>query len=212
MTFQTRKTSNKQIAILKFIWETINNQGYPPTVREIGKAMGLSSTSTVHGHLSRLTQRGLLVKNNAKPRAMEITEKGFKEIGVNAYPERIPLLGNVAAGEPILAIEESNDYFSLSDQYNKSTDDIFMLNIKGESMINIGIFNNDKVIVKKQSNAENGDIVIAMTDKNEVTCKRFFKEEKYYKLQPENDYMEPIILKQVSIIGKVVGLYRSNIG
>lgn len=204
------KISSKQINILKFIWNSINNQGYPPTVREIAKEMGLASTSTVHGHLSRLSQKGLLIKNNAKPRAIEITEDGLQQLGVNSNSNKIPILGNVAAGEPILAVENSNEYFSLPDQYNNDSD-IFMLNIKGESMINIGIFNNDKVIVKKQSIAENGDIVIAMNDKNEATCKRFFKENNHYRLKPENDSMSPIILDNVKILGKVIGLYRDNI-
>lgn len=210
MTLPKDKVSSKQINILKFIWNSINNQGYPPTVREIAKEMGLASTSTVHGHLSRLSQKGLLIKNNAKPRAIEITEDGLKQLGVNYHSNQIPILGNVAAGEPILAVENSNEYFSLPDQYNNDSD-IFMLNIKGESMINIGIFNNDKVIVKKQSIAENGDIVIAMNDKSEATCKRFFKESDHYRLQPENDYMSPIILDNVKILGKVIGLYRDNI-
>ncbi|TPR25685.1 transcriptional repressor LexA [Apilactobacillus micheneri] len=210
MTLPKDKVSSKQINILKFIWNSINNQGYPPTVREIAKEMGLASTSTVHGYLSRLSQKGLLIKNNAKPRAIEITEDGLKQLGVNFHSNQIPILGNVAAGEPILAVENSNEYFSLPDQYNNDSD-IFMLNIKGESMVNIGIFNNDKVIVKKQSIAENGDIVIAMNDKSEATCKRFFKESDHYRLQPENDYMSPIILDNVKILGKVIGLYRDNI-
>ncbi|GAA6237443.1 transcriptional repressor LexA [Apilactobacillus micheneri] len=210
MTLPKDKVSSKQINILKFIWNSINNQGYPPTVREIAKEIGLASTSTVHGYLSRLSQKGLLIKNNAKPRAIEITEDGLKQLGVNSHSNQIPILGNVAAGEPILAVENSNEYFSLPDQYNNDSD-IFMLNIKGESMINIGIFNNDKVIVKKQSIAENGDIVIAMNDKSEATCKRFFKESDHYRLQPENDYMSPIILDNVKILGKVIGLYRDNI-
>lgn len=210
MTLPKDKVSSKQINILKFIWNSINNQGYPPTVREIAKEMGLASTSTVHGYLSRLSQKGLLIKSNAKPRAIEITEDGLKQLGVNSHSNQIPILGNVAAGEPILAVENSNEYFSLPDQYNNDSD-IFMLNIKGESMVNIGIFNNDKVIVKKQSIAENGDIVIAMNDKSEATCKRFFKESDHYRLQPENDYMSPIILDKVKILGKVIGLYRDNI-
>ncbi|WP_105956150.1 transcriptional repressor LexA [Apilactobacillus quenuiae] len=210
MTLPKDKVSSKQINILKFIWNSINDQGYPPTVREIGKEMGLASTSTVHGHLSRLSQKGLLIKNNAKPRAIEITEAGLNQLGINSHSNKIPILGNVAAGEPILAVENSNEYFSLPDQFNNDSD-IFMLNIKGESMINIGIFDNDKVIVKKQSTAENGDVVIAMNDKNEATCKKFFKESNHYRLQPENDYMSPIILNNVKILGKVIGLYRDNI-
>ncbi|TPR42218.1 transcriptional repressor LexA [Apilactobacillus micheneri] len=210
MTLPKDKVSSKQINILKLIWNSINNQGYPPTVREIAKEMCLASTSTVHGYLSRLSQKGLLIKNNAKPRAIEITEDGLKQLGVNSHSNQIPILGNVAAGEPILAVENSNEYFSLPDQYNNDSD-IFMLNIKGESMVNIGIFNNDKVIVKKQSIAENGDIVIAMNDKSEATCKRFFKESDHYRLQPENEYMSPIILDNVKILGKVIGLYRDNI-
>lgn len=210
MTFSKEEKSSKQLAILKFIWKRINSQGYPPTVREICEAVGLSSTSTVHGHLSRLEKKGYIVKNPAKPRAIEITELGMKKMGVNSHPGKIPVLGTVAAGEPILAVEDTSEYFSLPDQYENSSD-IFMLTIQGESMINIGILNGDKVIVKKQSTAENGDIVIAMTEDNEATCKRFFKEKDYYRLQPENDNMDSIILNKVTILGKVVGLYRDSI-
>jgi repressor LexA len=210
MTFSKEEKASKQLAILKFIWQKINNQGYPPTVREICEAVNLSSTSTVHGHLSRLARKEYIVKDSSKPRAIEITPLGLKKIGVNHSAGKIPVLGTVAAGEPILAVEDTSEYFSLPTQYENSTD-IFILNIKGESMINIGILDNDKVIVKKQSTAENGDVVIAMTDNNEVTCKRFFKEHNHYRLQPENDAMSPIILQSVTIIGKVVGLYREDI-
>ncbi|MCT6822489.1 MAG: transcriptional repressor LexA [Apilactobacillus sp.] len=210
MTFSKEEKSSKQLAILEFIWKRINSQGYPPTVREIGEAVDLSSTSTVHGHLSRLEKKGFIVKNPAKPRALEITEDGLKKLGVNTHPGQIPVLGTVAAGEPILAVEDTSEFFSMPEQYDNS-DEIFMLTIQGESMINIGILNGDKVIVRKQSTANNGDIVIAMTSENEATCKRFFKESDHYRLQPENDNLDPIILDQVYIIGKVVGLFRDSV-
>ena len=207
----SKPIEERQMRVLRFIYETVQEKGYPPTVREIGEAVELSSTSTVHGHLARLAKRGFIVKDATKPRAIEVTPAGMEALGVsNSKPDAIPMIGTVTAGQPILAVEETTDYFPLPPNFD-TADDLFMLTIRGESMINAGIFNGDKVIVRKQSTADNGEIVIAMTDQNEATCKRFFREAHNYRLQPENDTMDPIILDHVTILGKVIGLYRDYI-
>ncbi|MGX6969715.1 transcriptional repressor LexA [Vagococcus bubulae] len=203
------KRSSRQLDVLKYIHEQVEKKGYPPTVREIGTAVNLSSTSTVHGHLSRLEKKGLITRDPTKPRAIELTSEGLKMIGVTS--PFIPMLGVVTAGEPILAVEEASDFFPLPPDLKYEENSLFMLTIRGDSMINAGIFDGDHVIVKKQSSAINGEVVIAMTDDNEATCKRFFKENNHIRLQPENDTMEPIILSNVSILGIVVGLYRNHI-
>lgn len=205
-----KKTSEtKQLEILQYIYDTVDHRGFPPTVREICAAVGLSSTSTVHGHLSRLERKGLLIKDATKPRALEITAEGKKELGIK--PTIIPIVGVVAAGQPILAVEDIEDYFPLPPDLKNDAGELFMLKIHGNSMIHAGILNGDSVIVKKQSTANNGEIVVAMTEENEATIKRFFKENGHYRLQPENDSMSPIILSEVKILGKVVSLYRNNI-
>ncbi|MHC5229381.1 transcriptional repressor LexA [Enterococcus sp. LJL99] len=204
-----KRTDTRQIEVLKYIYEQVELKGYPPTVREIGKAVDLSSTSTVHGHLARLEKKGLILRDPTKPRAIELTAEGLEKIGIQ--PSTIPMLGVVTAGEPILAVEEASDYFPLPPDLKYENNSLFMLTIRGESMINAGILDGDQVIVRKQATAENGDIVIAMTDEDEATCKRFFKEATHFRLQPENDALEPIILANVSILGKVVGLYRNHI-
>lgn len=201
-----KRTENRQIEILKFIHTRVTEKGYPPTVREIGEAVQLSSTSTVHGHLSRLEKKGLILRDPTKPRAIELTSSGLEKIDVQ--PNSIPMLGIVTAGEPILAVEDASDFFPIPPDLANSTGSLFMLTIRGESMINAGILDGDQVIVRKQQSAQNGDIVIAMTDEDEATCKRFFKEQDHIRLQPENDYLEPIILPDVTILGLVVGLYR----
>lgn len=198
----------RQTDILKFIHAQVEEKGYPPTVREIGEAVDLSSTSTVHGHLSRLEKKGLLQRDPTKPRAIELTAEALELIGIQS--KTIPVLGTVTAGAPILAVEEATDYFPIPPHLKHEESNLFMLTIRGESMINAGILDGDQVIVKKQPNASNGDIVIAMTDEDEATCKRFYKESNHFRLQPENDYLEPIILENVSILGKVVGLYRDH--
>jgi repressor LexA len=203
------KRISRQTGILRFIYDTLENKKYPPTVREIGKAVGLSSTSTVHGYLKRLDQKGWLYRDPNKPRILEITPVGLQKLGVQ--PNEIPLLGKVAAGEPILAIEEAIDFFPIPPHLKHEENPLFMLSIKGDSMINIGILDNDMIIVRKQSSASNGEIVVAMTEEDEVTCKRFYQEKDHFRLQPENDFMEPIIAGKVAIIGKVIGLYRDHI-
>lgn len=200
---------SKQLEILRYIYETVEDRGFPPTVREICAAVNLSSTSTVHGHLSRLERKGLLIKDATKPRALEITAEGKRALGIK--PSEIPVVGVVTAGQPILAVEDVEDYFPLPPDLVNDAGDLFMLKVHGESMINAGILNGDNVIVRKQSSAINGEIVVAMTEENEATVKRFYKEKDHYRLQPENDTMAPIILDQVQILGKVVGLYRNNI-
>lgn len=205
----TNKQSSKQLQILRYIYDTVEKRGFPPTVREICQGVELSSTSTVHGHLSRLERKGLIVKDATKPRALEITEEGKKALGVK--PTDIPVVGDVTAGQPILAVEDIEDYFPLPPDLANDAGDLFMLRVHGESMINAGILNGDNVIVRKQSSATNGEIVVAMTDENEATVKRFYKEKDHYRLQPENDNMAPILLNSVHILGKVVGLYRNNI-
>lgn len=204
-----KRTDTRQEDILRFIHEQVTAKGYPPTVREIGEAVNLSSTSTVHGHLSRLEKKGLLQRDPTKPRAIELTEAGLEKIGVQS--ETIPMLGVVTAGEPILAVEDASDFFPVPPNLSKDIGSLFMLTIRGESMINMGILDGDNVIVRQQRDAQNGDVVIAMTDENEATCKRFFREDDHIRLQPENDYMEPIILPNVTILGQVVGLYRPHV-
>lgn len=199
----------RQTDILRFIHTQVEEKGYPPTVREIGEAVNLSSTSTVHGHLSRLEKKGLLQRDPTKPRAIELTPQALELIGIKE--KTIPVIGTVTAGAPILAVEEAIDHFPIPPHLKHEENNLFMLTIRGESMINAGILDGDQVIVKKTPTASNGDIVIAMTDEDEATCKRFYKEATHFRLQPENDSLDPIILDNVSILGKVVGLYRDHI-
>lgn len=207
----TKASEKRQLAVLQYIYDCVEERGYPPTVREIGKVVNLSSTSTVHGHLSKLEKKGLIKRDPTKPRAIEVTAQGRERLGVTttATPDNfIPQIGTVTAGEPILAEQNVDGFFPLPPDI-EDNNDLFMLTIKGESMINCGILNGDQVIVRRQSTADNGDIVIAMTDLNEATCKRFFLEDGHIRLQPENDSFEPIILPDVTILGKVIGLYRN---
>jgi repressor LexA len=202
------KLSKRQQDILDFIKSEVKKKGYPPSVREIGEAVGLASSSTVHGHLSRLESKGLIRRDPTKPRAIEILE-----VDENAQIPRnnvinVPVLGKVTAGLPITAIENIEEYFPLPERLAPADEHVFMLEIMGESMIEAGILDGDYVIVKQQATANNGDIVVAMTEEDEATCKRFFKEKDYFRLQPENSTMDPIILRNVSILGKVIGVYR----
>ena len=205
-----RSAKNKQMAVLSYIHKQVAEHGYPPTVREICSAVGLSSTSTVHGHITRLIDKGFLRKDSAKPRALEITPKGLDLLGVKPMQTKIPMLGVVTAGQPILAVQDATDFFPIPPSI-QDNNDLFMLKIRGTSMIKAGILNGDDVIVRKQSTARNGDIVIAMNDDNEATCKRFYKEKTRFRLQPENDTMDPIFLQNVKILGKVIGLFRDHI-
>jgi repressor LexA len=202
------KVSNRQQAILEFIKNEVRSKGYPPSVREIGEAVGLASSSTVHGHLDRLEKKGLIRRDPTKPRAIEILDED--ELGSNfaLSVARIPLVGKVTAGEPILATENIEDYFPLPSHFVGDETNVFMLNIVGESMIEAGIHDGDYVIVKQQQSASNGDIVVAMTEEDEATVKTFYRERDHIRLQPENSSMEPIRLKNVTILGKVIGLFR----
>ncbi|MDO4669892.1 MAG: transcriptional repressor LexA [Aerococcus sp.] len=199
----------RQLQILQCIYRNVQDKGYPPTVREICDAVGLVSTSTVHRHLTNLENDGYLFKDSTKPRALEITEKGLEVLGVKSSPG-IPMLGTVTAGEPIMAIEDIEGYFPVPPELDGSDAPLFMLQIRGDSMIEAGILDGDYVIVRQQSTAENGQIVIAMTEEEEATCKRFYKEADHFRLQPENETMAPIILNQVSILGRVISLYREH--
>jgi repressor LexA len=203
------KLSGRQQAIFEYIKKQVKEKGYPPSVREIGEAVGLASSSTVHGHLSRLEKKGLLRRDPTKPRAIEILDD---ESRVNEEEEirtvRIPVVGKVTAGIPITAIENVEEYFVMPES-KVGSDTVFMLRVVGESMIEAGILDGDYVIVRQQQVANNGDIVVAMTEEDEATVKRFFKENNYIRLQPENPSMEPIILSNVTILGKVIGVYRN---
>lgn len=202
------KLSKRQQDILDFIKSEVQLKGYPPSVREIGEAVGLASSSTVHGHLSRLETKGLIRRDPTKPRAIEILDMDEDSQIPHSNVVNVPLLGKVTAGIPITAIENIEEYFPLPESMAPHDTSVFMLEIMGESMIEAGILDGDYVIVRQQKTANNGDIVVAMTEEDEATVKRFFKEEHYFRLQPENSTMEPIILDNVTILGKVIGLYR----
>ncbi|KGM95379.1 LexA family transcriptional regulator [Clostridium novyi A str. 4552] len=201
----SRSSEDKQIEIYEFIKEQIIEKGYPPSVREICKGVGLSSTSSVHGHLSKLEKKGLIRRDSTKPRTIEI----LKEPIVPKEMVNIPILGKVTAGAPILAVENIEDTFPISLNFIPSNKDLFILKVSGESMIEAGILNGDLAIIEKSNTAKNGEIVVALID-NEVTLKRFFKEDKHIRLQPENKNMDPIILEDdsVSIVGKLAGVFR----
>lgn len=201
------KLTNKQEIILTNIKKFMAEKGYAPTIRELCKICNLNSTATMFVHLKNLTKKGYINQTESKFRTIELNvpnEYAIKDEEVVS----VPLLGKVAAGNPIEAIENPNEYFSLPKEFVPKNHEVFTLEVNGESMINVGIFDGDIVIVKKQSNANNGEIVVAMTDENEVTLKRFYKENDHIRLQPENDFLEPIILNNVTILGKVIGLYR----
>ncbi|MFD2673027.1 transcriptional repressor LexA [Marinicrinis sediminis] len=202
------KLSNRQQAILEFIKTEVKEKGYPPSVREIGEAVGLASSSTVHGHLERLEKKGLIRRDPTKPRAIEILDE---ETGEPQFPlavSKVPLLGKVTAGAPILATEHIEEYFPLPSYY-VGDEEVFMLSVIGDSMIEVGIHDGDYVIVRQQNTAANGEIVVAMTDEDEATVKRFYKEKDHIRLQPENASMEPIRLPNATILGKVIGLFRN---
>lgn len=199
--------SDKQLQILECIYQSIETNGYPPTVREIGTKVGLSSTSTVHGHLARLEKNDFITRNASKTRAIELTELGFEALGMSPN-KGIPLLGRVAAGAPILAVEEAIDFYPIPPHLHTDAKDLFMLEIAGESMINAGIMDGDFVTVRRQPTANNGEIVIALTNEDEATCKTYYRQDNYHILRPENDTMEDIIVEDVTILGKVVSLYR----
>lgn len=201
------KLTDKQNVILQILKKLIAKNGYPPTVREIGEEAHLSSPATIHFHLKKLEEKGYIKKDDNKNRTLEI-------LVPNEYLQQddsvveVPLLGKVTAGTPIEAIERPDEYFSLPANLLTTKNEVFTLKVSGESMINVGIYDGDIVIVERRNTARNGETVVAMNENNEATVKTFYKEDGYFRLQPENDTMEPIILKECTILGKVIGLYR----
>ncbi|MDN5323853.1 MAG: repressor LexA [Clostridia bacterium] len=198
--------SERQLEILNFIKSEIKTKGYPPSVREIGEAVGLSSSSTVHGHLAQLEKKGFIRRDPTKPRAIEIVSNDIDDIKPAKAMLNVPILGQVAAGSPILAEENIEDTFPLPWDFVRS-ENVFMLHVKGDSMINAGILDGDLVLVRQQKTARNGEIIVALLE-NEATVKRFFLEKDCIRLQPENDSLEPIYTRDAQVIGKVIGVYR----
>ncbi len=198
------KISEKQREILEYIKKEILNKGYPPAVRDICEAVHLKSTSSVHAHLETLEKNGYIRRDPTKPRAIEIIDDQFNLVRREIV--NVPLLGRVAAGQPLLAVENVESYFPIPAELVPNSE-AFMLKVKGDSMINAGIFDGDQILVQKQSHAENGEMVVALVD-DSATVKTFYKEDGQIRLQPENDTMQPIIVKDVTILGKVFGVFR----
>ena len=194
---------DKQLLIYEFLKDFTSQKGYPPTVREICKAVGLKSTSSVHGHLKQLEKEGLIKRDPTKPRALEFVDSVIKKEMIN-----VPIIGKVTAGLPILANENIEDSFPLPLDYVKHNNDLFMLKVSGSSMIKAGILDGDLAIIEKTQTASNGDKIVALIE-NEATLKTFYRENNHIRLQPENDEMEPIIVDNCSILGKLIGIYRT---
>lgn len=202
-----KELTKKQTEVLDYIKKYTATHGYPPAIREIGAGLGLSSPATVHTHVKKLEEAGVIKTSSNKFRTIEIlVDNEYEENHEDVV--KVPLLGKVTAGNPIEAIERPNEFFDIPAALVPSRETIFTLQVSGESMINVGIYDGDYVIVQKQSSARNGDIVVAMTEENEVTLKTFYKENGHIRLQPENDTMEPFIFPNVTILGKAIGLYR----
>ncbi len=199
--------TKRQNDVLNFLKKYIADHGYPPTIREICDGVNLSSPATVFVHIKNLEKNGYVKSSNNKFRTLELLVNNEFE-DKNDDVVKVPLLGKVTAGSPITAIETPNEFFDLPSSLVPQTGEVFTLHVSGESMINAGIFDNDYVIIQKQNTAKNGEIVVAMTEENEVTLKRFYKEKDHIRLQPENDTMAPIILPNCTILGKAIGLYR----
>ena len=204
MDLSVKDLSKRQKEIFDFISRYLSRHGYPPTVREIGKAVGLHSSSTVHAHLSKLEKLGVLKRDPTKPRAMEVLVERAKRA---VRPTGLPLVGHVAAGEPILAEENVEEYLQVPDVIGGEAGD-YILRVRGDSMIDAGILDGDFAIVRPAKQARNGEIVVAMIE-DEATVKRFFKEKDHVRLQPENESMEPIRTERVELLGRVVGVFRS---
>lgn len=201
------KLTSRQKDVLDFVKSYIVSHGYPPTVREIGQALNISSPATIHAHLKNLEKKGIIRKDNSKNRAIELlVDNEFADNSEKIID--VPLLGKITAGSPIEAIEMPDEYFSLPAYLLPKGKEVFTLKVSGESMINAGILDGDVVIVERKNTARNGEIVVAMNSDNEVTLKTFYKEKDHFRLQPENDTMDPIILDNVTILGKAIGLYR----
>ena len=198
--------SERQASILNYIKKTIRTKGYPPSVREIGEAVGLSSSSTVHGHLNQLEKKGFIKRDPSKPRTIEIINQDASEVEFTKEMINVPIVGQVAAGIPILAEENIEDTFPLPLDFVRNHR-VFMLRVKGDSMINAGILDGDFVLVNEQKTARNGEIIVALIE-DEATVKRFFLEKDCIRLQPENDLLKPIYSRNAQIIGKVIGVFR----
>ena len=198
------KISEKQKEILEYIKSEILNRGYPPAVRDICEAVHLKSTSSVHSHLETLEKNGYIRRDPTKPRAIEIIDDTFNLVRREVV--NVPLIGRVAAGQPLLAVENIEAYFPVPSEFMPK-EEAFMLRVKGESMVNAGIFDGDNILVQRQSTAEDGEMVVALVD-DSATVKTFFKEEGHYRLQPENPAMDPIIVEDCTILGKVFGVFR----
>ena len=194
----------KQSEILEYIKSEILNKGYPPAVRDICEAVHLKSTSSVHSHLETLEKNGYIRRDPSKPRAIEIIDDSFNLVRREIV--NVPVVGRVAAGNPLLAVENITNYFPIPTEFLPN-EETFILVVKGDSMVNMGIYEGDQIIVKKQSTANNNDVVVALVD-DSATVKRYFKEDGHYRLQPENDFMDPIIVDHVDILGKVYGVFR----
>ena len=201
------KLTDRQYDILQIIKKLIAKNGYPPTVREIGDEAKLSSPATIHFHLTKLVKKGYIKKGSGTNRTIEVLVDN-EYLDDEDEVVKVPLLGKVTAGTPIEAIERPDETFALPAELLGNKKEIFTLKVSGESMINVGIYDGDILIVERQNTAKNGDTVVAMNKDNEATVKTFYKENGYFRLQPENDTMDPIILDEVTILGKVVGLYR----
>ena len=199
--------TKRQKEILDFIKQCIVSNGYPPTVREIGEALGLSSPATIQNHLDNLVAKGYIRKDGSKNRTIELLVKN-EFLVQDEKVASVPLLGMVTAGNPIEAIERADETFDLPAYMIPKRKEIFTLEISGDSMVDKGIFDGDYIVVERCSNAKNGEMVVAMTSDNEVTLKTYYKEDKFIRLQPANDAYEPIILQDVAILGKAIGLYR----
>lgn len=202
---KSKRITEIQRHILEYMKTEIINRGYPPSIREIGEEVGLRSTSSVHAHLETLERKGYIRRNSAKPRAIEIIDDNFNNVRNEIV--NIPVIGQVAAGYPILAIQNIDGYFPLSSEYIPVGKELFILNVKGNSMIEAGIFDGDQLIVERCDTAENGEIVVALVD-DSATVKTFYKEDGHYRLQPENSAMEPIIVERVKVLGKAISLFR----
>lgn len=208
------ETTRKEKAILKFIEDQVMDKGYPPSVREIGKAIGLSSTATVHAYLSKLEKQGFIKKEDKKGRTLKVVKNSegnpIKKSNKNFYTQKelvdVPIIGKITAGQPILAVENVTDTFPIPIDFVGNSES-FMLTVRGESMIEVGILDGDYILVKKQSSARNGEIVVALIGE-EATVKTFYKEKDYIRLQPENSTMDPIIVPDCQILGKVAGVFR----
>ena len=204
---ENKNLTKRQVEILTFIKKYIAEHGYPPAIREICQGVGLSSPATVFVHIKNLQKEGLIKSTNNKFRTLEV-------VGENEYMPakedivKVPLLGKITAGNPITAIEQPNEFFDLPAMFVPKKAEVFTLHVSGDSMINKGIYDGDYVIVKRQNQAKNGDVVVAMTPENEVTLKTFYKEKDHIRLQPENDTMDPFIFPEVTILGIAIGLYR----